>query len=541
MTQQASSYTINNPILTGFNPDPSICRVGEDYYIAVSTFEWFPGVQIYHSKDLKNWQLVAQPLNTVKHLDMKGNPDSGGVWAPCLSYEDGMFYMIYSDVKVVAGAWKDTYNYLTTCKTIDGEWSEPIYLNTSGFDPSLFHHPNGKKYLVNMLWDHRSHKHSFGGIVLQEYCHNEKKLIGERKLIYKGSDWGLTEAPHLYFINDYYYLLVAEGGTVYEHAARIVRSKNIDGPYEECPDAPLISAWHDINNPLQKAGHASIVQTHTNEWYLVHLTGRPYRLSSDSLAQDRGYCALGRESAIQKVEWRDNWPYVVGGNSPSSVIEGMKGVKEGEPVKIESLTTFDRTSLPMEFQTVRIPFNEEIGSLTDKPGVLRLYGRESLSSMFTLSLVARRWKDFSFVAETELSFEPDTFQQQAGLICYYNTKNWVSVHITCDEEYGRVIDIMSSDRAKMVNVLNPKDYVIPAGVKQVKFKVAVERDKYCFYYAFDGGEFKHIPHYFDSYKLSDDYIQEGGFFTGAFVGMHCNDTSGQRRAADFSYFKYEAN
>jgi len=154
---------INNPILTGFHPDPSVCRVGKDYYIAVSTFEWFPGVMIHHSKDLKHWHLVSTPVNRTSQLNMLGNPDSGGVWAPALSYHDGKFWLIYSDVKELSGSWKDVNNYLITCDTIDGKWTDPIYLNSSGFDPSLFHEEDGKKYLVNMVWDYRPTRHSFYG------------------------------------------------------------------------------------------------------------------------------------------------------------------------------------------------------------------------------------------------------------------------------------------------------------------------------------------------------------------------------------------
>jgi xylan 1,4-beta-xylosidase len=270
-----NTMKIQNPVLKGFNPDPSICRVGDDYYIAVSTFEWFPGVQIHHSKDLVNWHLVSRPLNRVSLLDMKGNPNSGGVWAPCLTYADGQFWLIYSDVKMHSGAWKDTPNYLTTCETIDGEWSDPIYLNSSGFDPSLFHDEDGKKYIINMLWDQRTYKHSFGGIVLQEYSHEEKSLIGKPKVIFEGTDIRLTEGPHLYHIDGYYYLLTAEGGTRYEHTGTLARSKSIEGPYELHPDHPFLTSWHDPRNPLQKCGHASIVHTHTDEWYLAHLTGRP--------------------------------------------------------------------------------------------------------------------------------------------------------------------------------------------------------------------------------------------------------------------------
>ena len=130
---------IENPVLRGFNPDPSICRVGDDYYIATSTFEWYPGVQIHHSRDLVNWRLVARPLRRARQLDMRGNPDSCGVWAPCLSHADGKFWLVYTDVKRLDGAFKDAHNYIVTCATIDGDWSDPIYVTSSGFDPSLFH------------------------------------------------------------------------------------------------------------------------------------------------------------------------------------------------------------------------------------------------------------------------------------------------------------------------------------------------------------------------------------------------------------------
>ena len=146
---------IRNPILPGFNPDPSICRVGDDYYIATSTFEWYPGVQIHHSRDLVNWRLVTRPLDRAAQLDMRGNPDSGGVWAPCLSHADGRFWLVYTDVKRLDGNFKDAHNYIVTAPAIEGPWSDPTYVNSSGFDPSLFHDDDGRKWFVNMVWDHR--------------------------------------------------------------------------------------------------------------------------------------------------------------------------------------------------------------------------------------------------------------------------------------------------------------------------------------------------------------------------------------------------
>lgn len=530
---------IQNPILTGFNPDPSICRAGEDYYIAVSTFEWFPGVGIYHSKDLKNWRLIARPLNRLSQLNMLGNPNSGGVWAPALSYSDGKFWLIYTDVKVVDGQWKDSHNYLTTCDTIDGEWSDPIHLNSSGFDPSLFHDDDGRKYLVNMVWDHRVYHHNFYGIVLQEYSVAQERLIGKKEIIFKGTDVKLTEAPHLYKINDYYYLLTAEGGTKFDHQATIARSKQLWGVYHVHPENPLITTFPYPRNPLQKAGHASIVQTHTNEWFLVHLTGRPLPQHEKPLLDPRGYCPLGRETAIQRLEWRDDWPYVVGGNQPSLEIDGPKIDEVVWEQDYPEKDDFDVTELNPNFQTLRIPLGDSIMSLTEKPGHLRLRGKESLTSTFTQSFVARRWQHFQFVAETKVSFHPETFQQAAGLVNYYNTENWSALQLTWHEEKGRILDLTICDNFNFSQPLQGKEIVVPDEIEYVYLRVNVQTNRYSYSYAFDKENWHAIPITLDSYKLSDDYIQGGGFFTGAFVGMQCQDTSGQSLAADFDYFIYQ--
>ena len=532
---------IINPVLKGFNPDPSFCRVGDDYYIATSTFEWFPGVQIHHSKDLVNWQLINQPLDRTDLLDMKGNPDSGGVWAPQLSYHDNKFWLIYSDVKVTGGAWKDVYNYLVTSETIDGEWSKPIYLNGSGFDPSLFHDDDGRKYLVNMLWDPRSNHHEFYGIVLQEYDHEKEKLVGDPEIIYKGTDWGLVEAPHLYKLNGYYYLLTAEGGTKFEHQATIARSKDIRGPYETHPENPLITSFPYPQIELQKAGHGSFVETQDGEWYFAHLTTRPVHAEGNKLSQSRGYGTLGRETAIQKVYWEDDWPYIVGGNKPSVEVEAPNLTEQKWENTYPIVDDFDSTDLNINFQTLRIPFSEEIGSLKERKGYLRLYGRESFHSLFTQSLVARRWQSLDFEAETKIEFEPETFQQQAGLVAYYNTKNWTSFHVTWNEEKGKILDISSCDRFETTRPIANNEIVIPESVTAVYLKMKVNKKYYQFYYSFDGETWEEVPVLFDTYKLSDDYIEEQGFFTGAFIGMSCIDVSGRRKPADFDYFKYKEN
>jgi xylan 1,4-beta-xylosidase len=274
---------IRNPILKGFNPDPSIVRVGDDFYIATSTFEWFPGVQIHHSRDLKQWRLLTRPLNRASQLNMLGDPDSCGIWAPCLSHDGTRFHLIYTDVKrygqtAMGGnagtSFRDFHNYLVTADRIDGDWSDPITLNSSGFDPSLFHDEDGHKYLINMLWDHRPEHNRFAGIVAQEYSEREQKLIGERKLIFKGTPLSLTEAPHLYKRNGWYYLLTAEGGTAFNHAVAMARSHNLFGPYELHPQVYILSARTRPDAPLQRAGHADLVDTKAGETYMVYLCGR---------------------------------------------------------------------------------------------------------------------------------------------------------------------------------------------------------------------------------------------------------------------------
>ena len=260
--------TIENPILRGFNPDPSIVRVGEDYYIATSTFEWFPGVQIHHSRDLKHWELIERPLDRVSQLDLKGVPDSCGVWAPCLSYSDGVFYLVFSNVQSFDGPWKDTPNYLVTANDIHGPWSEPIFLSASGFDGSLFHDDDGSKWYMSMVNDHRIDD-GFGGIILQEYDSEAKQLVGDVHYLTAGTELGLTEGPHIYTKEGFYYLLLAEGGTEYGHAATIMRSESITGPYEAHPGNPIVTSRDNAALELQKAGHASIVQTQLDDWYIV--------------------------------------------------------------------------------------------------------------------------------------------------------------------------------------------------------------------------------------------------------------------------------
>lgn len=521
---------ISNPILPGFNPDPSILRVGEDYYIATSTFEWFPGVQIHHSKDLVNWQLLTHPLTRTSQINMEGNVNSGGVWAPCLSYSDGVFYLIYTDVKSRKGAFKDTHNYLVTAKDIMGPWSEPIYLNSSGFDPSLFHDDDGSKWLVNMLWDHRKGKNKFAGIVIQEFSVEEKRLIGPVRNIFKGTELGLTEGPHLYKANGYYYLMTAEGGTEYNHAVTMARSKTRFGPYEVDPQNPILTSSHSPDLELQKAGHASLVETHTGEWYLAHLCGRRVK--------DK-YCNLGRETAIQRCCWtEDSWLRIEGGGREPFVEVKAPNIKPYTFEPVPEKDDFEHTDLNIHWSTLRLPADPTWLSLTERPGYLRLKGRESMSSLHKQSMIARRQQSFYCEAETEVEFDPQHFQQMAGLILYYDTDDYVYLRISHDEDLGKCLGIIQSKGGQYDELLE-RDISID-GAERCKLKAVIEREWLQFFYSIREDEWHKVGTPIDLSHLSDegsDYIR----FTGTFIGMCVQDLSGTKKHADFDYFIYKEN
>jgi xylan 1,4-beta-xylosidase len=530
--------TIRNPILRGFNPDPSIVRVGDDYYIATSTFEWYPGVQIHHSRDLVHWRLLTRPLRRARQLDMLGDPDSCGVWAPCLTYADGLFYLVYTDVKrygqttqggSATVSLRDFHNYLVTSPSIDGVWSDPVYLHSSGFDPSLFHDDDGRKYLVNMLWDHRPGRNRFAGIVLQEFSVSERRLVGERRTIFQGTPIGLTEGPHLYKRGGLYYLITAEGGTGWGHAVTMARSRTLLGPYELHPDVHILTSRHRPDLELQRAGHADLVETPSGETYMVHLCGRPLR--------NRGRCTLGRETAIQRMTWSaDGWLRTADGQGlPYTTVEGpdLPAHPFAAPAERED---FDSADLPADFQWLRSPQPESLFSLTERPGWLRVFGRESVGSAFHQGLVARRQQAHCFSASTSIDYEPEHFQQSAGLIYYYNSHKFHYLSVSADESAGKHLRVMSGvpDQAGIWTAAIPLPRNVP-----LRLRIEVDCERLLFAYRLGGQAWQWIPEQFDASQASDEAGPPGmPNFTGAFVGMCCQDTAGTRLAADFDDFEY---
>ena len=523
---------IQNPILKGFNPDPSIIRVGEDYYIATSTFEWFPGVQIHHSKDLVNWKLVARPLNRLSQLDMEGLPDSCGVWAPCLSYDKGTFYLVYSVVQQFEDLRGNTPNFLVTTEDILGDWSEPVALGNYGFDGSLFHDADGRKWFTSMK-THEEPGKIFGGIVVQEYDPHAKKLSGPVHAIFESTELGCTEAPHIYKRNEYYYLLLAEGGTQHGHAITMARSENLLGPYEVHPENPIITSKDHPHHLLQKAGHGDLLETPLGETICSFLVGRP-------LTQ-HGRCTLGRETALAAMEWRnDDWLYGKEGKLPQATVS-LKGKAQVTNERSRVFRENFQSALDINFQSLRRPLSEDWLSLTQRKGALRLFGGANLDSFSQQSLIARRVQGFHIAAQTQVSFRPKLRGQRAGLVAYYNTQHWLYSYIGLNEKRQRVLCIEVCDKG---TILKPLDCLLINETGPIDLKLTFHKADLQFHMREKGQDWSEVGPILDGSILSDDYVRNEQVkympaFTGAFVGLCCQDPHGTRLYADFDHFYYD--
>jgi xylan 1,4-beta-xylosidase len=524
---------IHNPVLRGFYPDPSILRVGTDYYLATSTFEWYPGVTVHHSRDLVHWRPLGGILTESRLLDLRGADDSCGIWAPDLSYVDGKFHLVYTDVASFLSGYWDPQNYLITAPDLAGPWSDPIVLHAHGFDASLFHDEDGSSWLLSMTADWRTGRERFAGIEIQRYDREAARLVGEAVTIFTGTAAKLTEGPHLYRHDGWYYLVTAEGGTSWEHQVTVARSRELLGPYTVDPAGPMLTSVDRPDLTLQKAGHGSLVQTPAGEWYLAHLVGRPY--------SPLGRCVLGRETAIQRVDWpAGGWPRV-DGSVPADVVAAPD--LPAQPWPDEPATDdFDAPELGPRWSTLRRPATPDWVSLTERPGHLRVYGGQSPVGKQRPSLVARRVTAARCSLETVVDFHPRTVRQLAGVTGYYNTANWHHAYLTRTDDGGRELQLLTCESGR--RRAYPEVTVDTTGADRVRLRVVFDGPVVRFGYDLGDG-WHDLPVDLDATILSDEYaarIVDGEpaawGFTGAFVGLWVQDIGADGGYADFDSATY---
>jgi len=512
---------VRNPVLRGFEPDPSILRVGEDYYLATSTFEYHPAVRLHHSRDLVHWNVIGHALD--EGFDLRGIPDSGGVWAPSLSHTGGLFWLAYSIVRTMDGDDKDIDNYLVTAPDIRGPWSEPVHLGSRGFDFSFFHDVDGTHWIVGVQWDQRPEHPSFGGIVVEQYLPGERRTSGTATLIYQEPT--LVEGPNLYRIGDEYHLLLAAGGTGWNHAITSARSSRLLGPYQRDPEPFVLTARDAPGAALQKAGHGELVQTPGGDWVLAHLAARPV------LHLGERYGTLGRETCLQPVRFdEDGWLRLsAGGHHGASDVE--IDVSEDPDAEQDPLTWVEEFGGPIDsrrWSTLRAPLDIATADPRPRPGWLRLRGGHSTASVFEQSMLLTRVREHRTTLETRLDAEPRSVRESAGIIAWYDRQGWIQLQLTWDADDGRHLRVLARDQGKTTR---SRPIAVPAG--QLRLRAELDGAELRFAWArAEDDAWTVVPGVFPAWTLSDDH---GGRlrFTGMLLGLRADDLDGRGWSADF--------
>mgnify|MGYP000391389166 FL=1 len=419
-----------NPIISGAHPDPSICRVGDDYYIVNSSFEYFPGLPIHHSKDLVNWELIGYGLHREDQCNGEMNlvdvQSDGGIHAPTIRYHKGTFYIITTNVYNSGdGTPGLMINFIITAKNPSGPWSKPhIIEGAPGIDPDIFFDDNGKVYFTGTHSPGDMNSNGIGEIWIQELDIKKWKLVGERHTVWDGIFGCCTEGPHIYKEHGLYYLLVAEGGTGKNHAVMIAASENILGPYEENQRNPILTTRHLSNNYfVNSTGHADMIELEDGRWYMVSL-GKRNDLDGDA--------NMGRETYLMPMQWEptivkweqvseDKWeplrylfPVVAPLTGKVERFTPLPFTDRPQYINNTVIDDFLNENLDLRWTFIRVP-EEKTYSLLENPGFLRLYSKpDKIEDRKRFSLVGFRQKESDFEFEVKMNFLPDKNEVESG-------------------------------------------------------------------------------------------------------------------------------
>lgn len=497
--------TYQNPIIPGFYPDPSICRNGDDYYLVTSTFQYFPGVPVFHSKDMIHWKQIGHCLTRKSQLPLDNAWTSGGIYAPTIRYHKGVFYMVTTNVS--GGG-----NFYVTATDPAGEWSEPVWVKQGGIDPTIFFDDDGNTYFTST---------SDKGIVLSQMDIKTGRLLSDIKPIWLGTGGRYPEAPHIYKLNGWYYLMIAEGGTEYGHMETIACSKNIWGPYQSNPDNPIITHrnYSGMNNPIQGTGHSDIIEAHDGSWWMVFLAFRPVHGT---------FHHLGRETFIMPLKWnKEGWPYINENDTASiSVKTKTLPLKEFPAESIRE--NFDGSKLPFVWNYIRNP-REESYSLTERKGFLSLKGTElSLNDMANPTFVGRRQQHFDFQATTSFEFKASD-GEEAGITVMMDEKSHYDLFLT--SENGKYFVNL---RYKLGNVSHIEKKHQVSSPKLI-LKAKGDSKFYSFSFSEDGTSEINLGTIETKFLSSE----VAGGFTGVYIGLYSTGNGKMCNSpAYFDWFEY---
>lgn len=501
----AQQFGYNNPVIPGFHPDPSVCRAGSDYYLVNSSFNYFPGVPIFYSKDLVNWEQIGNCLTRVSQVNLKNAASWSGIYAPTIRYNDGVFYMITTNVS-------DKGNFIVHTTDPRGEWSDPVWISQAGIDPSLYFE-DGKCYLVS---------NPDNGIYLCQINPMTGEQKGESKRIWDGTGGRYPEGPHLYKKDGWYYLLISEGGTEYGHKVTIARSRLIEGPYTGNPANPILTHANSNaqSNPIQGTGHADLVEAADGSWWLVCLAFRP---------QTGSHHLLGRETYLAPVRWDENaWP-VVNGNGTLSLKMNVPTLPQETFAAKAERTDFSNAKLGPEWIYLQNP-NKENYSFTGNS--LRMKGTPiTLNDIGSPSFIARRQEHINFSASSKILLQNAKTQDEAGITVYMDSHSHYDLLVKGGKNDHQTI-VLRYRLGELIHV--EKEVSIVRG--NIILQVKGNNNFYSFGYSTDGSSFRELGRMDAKYLSSET----AGGFTGIVLGLYATTGSKESKArADFYYFDYK--
>lgn len=510
MPERQIAYT--NPILPGFYPDPSIVRAGECFYLICSTFEYFPGVPVFCSRNLVDWEQIGHVLDRKEQLDLTGRRSSDGIYAPTLRYHEGVFYMITTDVRGIG-------NFYVTATDPAGPWSNPIPVPYGGIDPSLFFDDDGKVYVTAQQGaDYDSHA------IQYEIDIATGAALSEPRVIWHGDGGPWTEGPHLYKINGVYYMMSASGGTAKEHREIIGRGDNPYGPFELCPE-PILTHRH-LDHPIQYLGHADLTEDANGDWWAVFLG---VRLTSS------GYAVRGRETFLAPVIWKDGWPQIDNNDGSVKLIMNVDRLPgpPPKPRRTGGRDDFDSTRPDDAWAFLRNP-EEGSWSLDERPGHLSLYGRRSgLSETGDTLFVGRRqsYENETFV--TRLSFDPETVGDEAGLCARRDEQGHFEIGLKRTEE-GLAVRAQTTVRG--TSEITGQQ---PVSGGEIWLKIEARTADYALSFSLDGISWT-VLGTGPAKALSPEDFVDKMCFTGVIVGLYATGNGHcSQQPARFDWFEWE--
>lgn len=510
------SQAFTNPILAGFYPDPSICRAGDDYYLINSSFAYYPGLPIFHSKDLLNWQQIGHAMDRPEQLPLEGSGVSRGLFAPAISYHNGIFYIVCTEVSKLG-------NFVITAKDPRGPWSNPVQLpQVNGIDPSLFFDNDGKSYIVynsippdnKTLWNgHRT-------IRMYEFDAATLKVKGAEKLLINGGTdtakhpvW--IEGPHLINKDGWYYLICAEGGTGYNHSEVVFRSKSVEGPFISYENNPILTQRQldpARKNPITTTGHADFVEDKSGNWWAVFLGCRPY---------EGDFYNTGRETFMAPVNWKEGWPHILEGNATVSysypINAKLNSVKEKFNGNYLRKDEFEDTVLSNRYCFLRT-VKEKWYNLIRQKGQLSMQLRpETCSGKSNPSFVGLRQSHLQGHTAAAMQFSAGQENEKAGLLVFQNEKHYY--YLCQSQSQGKqVLQLYQGDSLLLtVPLENSKG-------KKIFLKAMAKGDTYSFWYATRNGKWKLIKGKLDAKYLS---TKTAGGFVGVIYALYASSNGTQ--------------